>query len=242
MARCCSNEPQALARLVHLLLPFNAEGFRAELEAMIAAGVKVYRTDAYKPIMPPRALKGIKQPEFHTEYVLKPAWHDREKFRPAAGETLTAYSIRLQAIAGVGDFLAAQVIADLKHVAPLQGAADWWTFAAPGPGSKRGLNRALGRNPEASWDKLQWLRELRQLHADAALYLESASMPPLCMQNMQSVCCNSTSLSASVTARARSSGTAGRKRRQSQSPSPRPSLRRARRSRPSYLRPTRLLR
>jgi hypothetical protein len=188
-ARCCSNEPEALAKLVQYRLPFDAAGFRVALETILAQGTKVYRTDAYKPIMPPRALKGIKHPEFHTEYVLKPAWRDREKFRPVAGETLTAYSTRLQSIAGVGDFLAAQVIADLKHAGPLQAAADWWTFAAPGPGSMRGLNRKLGRDPGASWDKLAWLSELRQLHADAAPYLEAAGMPALCMQNMQSVCC-----------------------------------------------------
>jgi hypothetical protein len=47
----------------------------------------------------------------------------------------------LQSLEGLGSFLAAQVVADLKNTPghPLQGAIDWWTFVAPGPGSIRGL-------------------------------------------------------------------------------------------------------
>lgn len=42
---------------------------------------------------------------------------------------------------GLGSFMAAQVVADLKntHSHPLTNAVDWWTFVAPGPGSLRGL-------------------------------------------------------------------------------------------------------
>jgi hypothetical protein len=189
MARCCSNEPKALARLARYLLPFDAEGFRAELDALTAAGEKVYRTDAYKPIMPPKALKGIKQPEFHTEYVLKQAWRERESYRPRAGETLAGYSIRLQGIRGVGDFLAAQVVADLKHVEPLRSAADWWTFAEPGPGSRKGLNRVLGQPVETKLSKALWLGEMVKLRDEAAPYFEAAGMLSVDAQNMQNVCC-----------------------------------------------------
>ena len=189
MARCCSNEPKALARLVRYLLPFDADRFRAELDAMIAADEKVYRTDAYKPIMPPKALKGIRQPKFHTEHVLKPAWRDRESYRPRAGETLAGYSIRLQGIQGVGDFLAAQIIADLKHVEPLRSAADWWTFAEPGPGSRRGLNRVLEKPLDGKLSKPLWLGELLKLRDESAPYFEAAGMLPVDAQNMQNVCC-----------------------------------------------------
>jgi len=52
----------------------------------------------------------------------------------------------LQRIDGIGSFLAAQVVADLKHTAGhvLAGASDFRGFSAPGPGSLRGLHWFFG--------------------------------------------------------------------------------------------------
>jgi RecA-family ATPase len=188
-ARCCSNEPDALAKLVPYLLPFDAAGFRAEAETLLAQGMKGYRTDAYKPIMPPRELKGIKQPEFHTEYVLMPAWRDRERYRSQSGETLASYSNRLQSVYRVGPFLAAQIVADLKHVAPLRSASDWWAFAAPGPGSERGLNRVCGRPIKTAWSEAQWHATLMQLAEQVRTPFADAGLAPLDAQNLQNVLC-----------------------------------------------------
>lgn len=48
----------------------------------------------------------------------------------------------LMLIDGLGSFLAAQVVADLKNTTghQLQAATDWFDFSAPGPGSLRGLS------------------------------------------------------------------------------------------------------
>ena len=46
---------------------------------------------------------------------------------------------------GIGTFLAAQAIADIKYTSLLAGAADWHTFCAPGPGALKGLNILHGR-------------------------------------------------------------------------------------------------
>ena len=48
-----------------------------------------------------------------------------------------------------GGFISGQIVADMKYVAPLRDAPDWWNFAVSGPGSRRGLNRVLaaGRCP-----------------------------------------------------------------------------------------------
>jgi hypothetical protein len=56
--------------------------------------------------------------------------------------TCRAMHERLQGLEGLGSFLAAQVVADLKNTEwhPLYTAEDWWTFVAPGPGSIRGLS------------------------------------------------------------------------------------------------------
>lgn len=49
-------------------------------------------------------------------------------------------------IDGLGTFLAAQVIADMKNTKghPLADAPDWWTWCAPGPGSIKGLAAFFG--------------------------------------------------------------------------------------------------
>lgn len=56
--------------------------------------------------------------------------------------TLVAWHKRMQQVNGLGSFLAAQVIADLKNTKghPLATAPDWLAFSAPGPGSLRGLS------------------------------------------------------------------------------------------------------
>lgn len=48
----------------------------------------------------------------------------------------------LQNVDGLGSFLAAQVVADMKNTPghPLAKAPDFWSFSAPGPGSLRGLS------------------------------------------------------------------------------------------------------
>ena len=53
--------------------------------------------------------------------------------------------------------MAAQIIADLKYtrILSMDMVDDWWTWCVLGPGSRRGLNRLLGRSldlpPESSW-------------------------------------------------------------------------------------------
>ncbi len=56
--------------------------------------------------------------------------------------TLSGAHRALQAAPGMGSFMAAQVVADLKNTPdhPLYKAEDWMEFAAPGPGSLRGLS------------------------------------------------------------------------------------------------------
>ena len=55
----------------------------------------------------------------------------------------------LQNIDGLGSFLAAQVVADMKNTVghPLYTAPDWWSFSAPGPGSLRGLSWYFYKQP-----------------------------------------------------------------------------------------------
>lgn len=82
----------------------------------------------------------------------------------------------------VGPFIAAQVIADLKQTDHLNKAADWWDWAAVGPGSMRGLNRLHERPLGFHIPQDHGLAEMR--HVKAYLGLEW-----LCLQDVQNCLC-----------------------------------------------------
>jgi len=64
---------------------------------------------------------------------------------------------------GLGTFLSAQVIADLKYTPLLQHAVDWWEFCAPGPGSTMGLNFLANRPPTQAIDEARFTYEVNRL-------------------------------------------------------------------------------
>jgi hypothetical protein len=183
--RLCGNEPKAWVELDWSQPDFKA--YRAQVETLIARGIKAYRTDAYKPVMPP--YEGMEFPEYHAEYFLPALWRAREQLRARSDDTLASVADRLCELDRVGGFLAAQTIADYKHIGPLFDAPDWWTFALSGPGSRPGLNRVCKREVKASWSEPLWHATLVQLHTEIAPSLESAGIARLDLQNMQSVLC-----------------------------------------------------
>lgn len=97
-------------------------------------------------------------------------------------ETCWEASTALQFIEGISTFMAGQVVADLKNTLghPLNIAPDWWTFALPGPGSRRGMDWLCGEKVgEAEWHKK--LEELQlRLNSDG-IYL--------CRQDIQNCLC-----------------------------------------------------
>lgn len=116
-----------------------------------------------------------------------------------------AYEV-LKAQFGFGTFMAAQVIADIKHTAQFSAGRmlDWWTWAASGPGSRRGMARLLDRplkttvinykrGPErrlrASWKEDEWFENLQTLHGHIALLVDRAGMPALHAQDLQGWLC-----------------------------------------------------
>lgn len=103
--------------------------------------------------------------------LLEGLWKRREQLRPQKGDTLQSYHILLGMTPGLGSFLTAQVVADLKYVEPLRSASDWHTFAASGPGSRRGLNRILGRSVKSPWSEDDWRQKLNKLQVATAVHL-----------------------------------------------------------------------
>jgi len=87
----------------------------------------------------------------------------RPWYTPNVGDTLDSVWTKLRTVNGLGaGFIAAQVVADLKYCdESLMKAEDWWTWAVPGPGSRRGLNRYYGHLLESSWTTAGWQSALQ---------------------------------------------------------------------------------
>lgn len=76
------------------------------------------------------------------------------------GATLQEAFDVIHSVKGLGTFLSAQVVADLKYTPLLASASDWWTFCASGPGSTMGLNFLHGRPPAKSIPEKQFRMEV----------------------------------------------------------------------------------
>ena len=113
-----------------------------------------------------RAGRSADKASYLAEAVFKPLWKARKQLRPVVGDTLDGFHQRLLAQFGLGSFLAAQIVADMKYVEPLKSASDWWEFAASGPGSRRGLNRLLGREVDAPWKEQDWREALAKVRVE----------------------------------------------------------------------------
>lgn len=127
--------------------------------------------------------------EYLAQHVLDPLWAARKTVRPQAGDTLQSFHTRLMGFGGMGSFMAAQVVADMKYVTPLSAATDWWTWAASGPGSRRGLNRVMERDLNAPWKEHEWLRNLHIVMGRLQGKVEAANIPRLHAQDYQNCLC-----------------------------------------------------
>ena len=72
-------------------------------------------------------------------------WEHRKEFiRRISRWTLENVWLHLQRMPGIGPFVAYEIVTDLRHTSLLQDAPDIMTWANPGPGAIRGLQRIHG--------------------------------------------------------------------------------------------------
>lgn len=90
---------------------------------------------------------------------------------------------------GLGTFMRAQLVADLKYLYFLQQAEDWWTWASPGPGSRRGLNVIYDRPMDMAWNDNDWLVHLVRLNQKITPTLEEMGIGRLHNQDLQNCLC-----------------------------------------------------
>lgn len=185
---------------------YNAAKLRKAMLARQERGDKLY-TGAYM-ISGQRANpdRTTQDKAYLTAYLtLQPLWLDRKGIAPSLmGATLEQAHNILMEYNGFGSFLAAQVVADLKHTRYLRRADDWVAWCAPGPGSTRGLNRLYNRRREEGvkgkplnkpWAQDEFLGAMFQvrLHLQQALYeadlLTGDRKDVLCAQDAQNCLC-----------------------------------------------------
>lgn len=101
--------------------------------------------------------------------------------------SLKSLHTALQTVSGLGSFLAAQIVADVKNTAghQLAQADDWWIWAAPGPGSLRGIRRYFHGKGLPDHDFLVSLHVMR-LEVEPLL---PSWISPMCAQDWQNCCC-----------------------------------------------------
>ncbi len=63
----------------------------------------------------------------------------------------------------LGDFMAYEIVTDLRHTDLLCNAPDIMTWANPGPGAMRGLNRIHGRDLGGRGNRDQFIKEMQEL-------------------------------------------------------------------------------
>lgn len=133
----------------------------------------------------------------YIDSVFKAMWKERKLLQllPWTGETLAGYYAKLHPFRGLGSFMAAQIVADLKNCAtPLASAPDWWDWAASGPGSRRGLSRVLLLPPQRggsedfmAWKEDVWFDKFSMVRERCTV--KRATMSALHAQDFQGVLC-----------------------------------------------------
>ena len=189
-----------------LLFAPDVEGYSAFDRAMLCddpAAVQTkpppHTTGAFY-VPSPKDLPGLSKGEGISilvgRYIRNFGWRSKWEHWCHPGFTPTLHEVHewLTGAQNIGTFGAGQIVADLRYVEPLCNAPDIDTWAAPGPGSMRGLNLVLGRPEKAPWTPAEWRRELRRLAAEVRPPLEAGGVPPLHLQDLQNVLCETAKL------------------------------------------------
>jgi alpha-glutamyl/putrescinyl thymine pyrophosphorylase clade 1 len=113
----------------------------------------------------------------------------RATLQPKYSQSLKSYHAQLMTFNGLGSFMAAQVIADLKYAPVLRHSPDWNSWAAPGPGSLRGLNRVRGFDLKRHWRADEFSNELLLLRIQLGLEVKNAGYLLRDLQNLQNCLC-----------------------------------------------------
>tara|TARA_B000000475_G_C15978393_1_gene439986 strand:- start:448 stop:1293 length:846 start_codon:yes stop_codon:yes gene_type:complete len=164
---------------------WNPDRVKAIMQGRMDKGEKVY-TGAY---MLTGTLGGTKV-EQTIDKILTPLYENQPEIHPDSLQKTWSEYLRY---AGFSGFMAYEVVTDLRHTKYLGNARDIYTWANPGPGAKRGLNRIHGR--ELTWRPTRghvgyigWNCEMKDLLSESPKYLEP-HVPSLEMRDIEHCLC-----------------------------------------------------
>ena len=159
---------------------WNPERLKAIMQGRLDRKEKVY-TGAY---MLTGTLGGTKV-EQTIDKILTPLY---ENHPPIVKESLEETWQGYQKHAGFSGFMAYEVVTDLRHTKWLRNARDIMTWANPGPGAQRGLNRIYERELNKTIKKPQLNFEMKAL-LDCSQYFLQGHMIPLEMRDIEHCLC-----------------------------------------------------
>lgn len=149
--------------LIHLGFPqdWSPSSFIDKMDSLSSGGKNKIWGGAY--MVTGGYSKGGETKQVIMARVLDHAYRNVKHFHNNPPVTLGVAFNDISATPGLGTFLAAQVVADLKYTPLLAGAPDFQTFCAPGPGSTMGLNFLHGRPPTKGINEVQFSSEVNSL-------------------------------------------------------------------------------
>lgn len=144
---------------------WDPEEVRRIMLARQAKGYKVY-TGAY--MLSGAGAAGHDKPWYTCHHVLDPVWRAGENLGISLVSNVLSFSIEnavkwLTQFDGWAGFLSYEVASDLRWTHYLNEAPDIFTWANPGPGAQRGLNRVFGRALDKPVKREQAVAEMRYL-------------------------------------------------------------------------------
>lgn len=180
---------------------FSPEALGNALDHWKAQGNKLH-TGAYMiraESRPEREWYSWTKAQYLARIVIGRLWEDRDVLRRAfevEGQTLqncVGFLSGPPRYVGWGAFMAYQVVVDMRHTRYLRDAPDINTWAALGPGSRRGLNRLAGRPLTYNLSQEEGLAEMLELHAQQDAY-RAPWVPRIDLSDIQNCLCETDKL------------------------------------------------
>jgi hypothetical protein len=163
---------------------FDADMFEHTLERIKNDGKKVY-SGAYM-LYPTKMEPGGNKSKAVAKYIIGSAVENADNISAALWNADGVMSIErfvaeLSKCFGISTFIAGQVAADLTYTG--MDIEDLFTYAPIGPGSSRGLNYLLGKQPFATWKQKEFNAELSNIFSQIVEHLEIVDMTLHDVQN-----------------------------------------------------------